>query len=134
MVATTRLVLGSTRETVPSPWFRVQTEPRPTARKRGFGPTLMVVVTRLVLGSTRVKVLPAVLVTQTAPSPYSAAKEPGGTAMSATALLVAGSMRVRTPFGSVKYQMLSSLAVMVPSVSAGPRGMVAATLLLAIST
>src|SRR5580658_1970653 len=43
-------------------------------------------------------------------------------------------MRVRMPLVSVRYQILSSLAAMQPSVSAGPRGMVATTLLVATST
>src|SRR5207245_8306460 len=40
----------------------------------------------------------------------------------------------KTPLGSVRYQMLSSLAAIAPSVSAGPKGIVATTLLVAIST
>src|SRR5215831_7499044 len=49
------------------------------------------------------------------------------------ALFVAGSILDRTPCGSVKYQMLSSLAAIPPSVSAGPSGIVATTLFVATS-
>ena len=38
MVARSLPVLASTREIVPSPWFRTQIDPAPKARNRGFGP------------------------------------------------------------------------------------------------
>jgi hypothetical protein len=47
MLAISLALLASTRETVPSPWFSVHTEPTPTVRKRGCGPTSMV---SLILG------------------------------------------------------------------------------------
>src|ERR1700733_14532037 len=43
-------------------------------------------------------------------------------------------MRTSVPLLSVRYQMLSSLAAMAPSVSARPSGLVAITLLVATST
>lgn len=39
IVATTLLLLASMRETLPSPWLIVQTDPSPVVRNRGFGPT-----------------------------------------------------------------------------------------------
>src|ERR1700681_4411535 len=42
-------------------------------------------------------------------------------------------MRDKVPFVSVKYQTLSSLAAMAPSVLAGPSGIVATTLFVATS-
>src|ERR1043166_1964024 len=62
-------VRASTRDTVPSPWFRVQTDPAPVVRNRGCGPTSRVAVTWFVLGSTRVSRFFSGVVTHTAPSP-----------------------------------------------------------------
>src|SRR3954469_526814 len=69
IVAATLLVLGSMRETLPSPWFSTQIAAGPAAIKRGDLPTVMVSATRLVFGSTRATVPCSVLVTHTAPSP-----------------------------------------------------------------
>ena len=49
IVATTLLVFGSMRDTLPSPWLSVHTAPAPTAMKRGALPTGIVSTTRLVL-------------------------------------------------------------------------------------
>src|SRR5262252_2925840 len=48
MVATTLLVDGSIRETLPSPWFNVQTAPPPDAMNRGVLPTSIVLTIRFV--------------------------------------------------------------------------------------
>src|SRR4051794_5262398 len=69
IVATTVFVFGSMRDTVPSPWFSVQTAPSPAAMKRGTFPTGIVSTTRLVYGSTRETTFFSALVTQTASSP-----------------------------------------------------------------
>src|SRR4051812_991542 len=79
IVATTLLVLGSTRVIEPSPWLSVQTPPSPTVRNRGFGPTGMVASITWVRAFTRVSVFFSELDTQTAFSPKAQANEPGAT-------------------------------------------------------
>src|SRR6185295_579037 len=79
IVATTLLVFGSMRDTLPSPWFSVHTAPPPAAMKRGDLPTGIVSTTRLVRGSTRATVLCSVLVTQTASSPKARPYDPDAT-------------------------------------------------------
>src|SRR5688500_9144579 len=79
IVATTLFVFESTREMVPSPWLIVQTEPSPTARNRGRGPTVMTSSTTWLCGLTRVSTPFSVPVTHTAPSPKATANEPGAT-------------------------------------------------------
>src|SRR5215207_2729801 len=101
---------------------------------RGFGPTGIVSVTSLVLASTRVTTLCSLLDTQTAPSPYTAAGDPGAIGISATILFVFGSMRLSTPFLSDGSHTAFELAVMPPSLSAGPTGIVATTVLVLMST
>src|SRR5580700_11360924 len=101
MVAITLADLPSTREMEPSPWFSVQTDPAPTVRNRGPGPTSIVPVTLFVAGSTRVNWLVAGVVTHAAPSPKLTAADFSGTVISAITLLVAGSMRESTPFWSL---------------------------------
>src|SRR5262245_62406622 len=66
IVATTLLVFVSTREIEPSPWFSVQTDPSPTVRKRGFGPTAIDSSITLVCALTRVRTFLSELVTHTA--------------------------------------------------------------------
>lgn len=66
MVADTLLLAGSIRDTLPSPWFKVQIAPRPAAKNRGLGPTGIFATTFSVLASTRVSKLFLVLVIQTA--------------------------------------------------------------------
>src|SRR3954468_21399115 len=79
IVATTVLVAGSIRDTLPSPWFSVPTPPLPAAMNRGALPTAIVSTTRLVCGSTLVTVLRSVLVTQSASSPNARPYDPGAT-------------------------------------------------------
>src|SRR5439155_12531559 len=82
IVATTWLVVGSIRDTVPSPWFRTQSAPSPAARNRGDGPTRTLASTLLVAGSIRETTDWVVLLAQTAPKPATTANEPGGTVIS----------------------------------------------------
>src|SRR4051794_25205008 len=79
MVATTLLVLMSTRVIEPSPWLSVHTEPSPTVRKRGFGPTAIVSSMTLVWALTRVSTFFSALVTHTALPPKATAYEPDAT-------------------------------------------------------
>src|SRR5690349_316183 len=97
MLATTRLVAGSTRETEPSPWLRVQTAPSPTARKRGAGPTAIRAATVRLLGSMRHRRFASGQVTQMAPAPAAAAATPGAVFTAATILLLAGSICTTVP-------------------------------------
>ena len=69
MVATTRFVAGSIRETLGPPAVATHTAPGETAIPSGLGPTWMVAVTLFVEGSMRVTVSSDGLESQTAPSP-----------------------------------------------------------------
>src|SRR3954451_12843707 len=69
MVATTRLVAGSIRETLGPPAFATHTASGSTAIPSGLEPTWMVAVTLFVAGSIRVTVSSDGLESQTAPSP-----------------------------------------------------------------
>src|SRR5262249_49392036 len=135
MVATTLLVCGSIRETLPSVWFSTHTPPSPTARKRGWTRTGMVATTVLVFGSIRwtepfsFESASPVFVTQTDPKPAIAAKEWGFTLISATTLLVSGSMREGTPFLPVSPHTAPSAAARLASQLATVTGMVAVTVL-----
>src|ERR1700694_3629714 len=120
IVAVTFLVLVSTRLTVPSPWFRVQTEPSPEVRNRGFGPTGNEVRTSPDEASTTVKTLLSTPVIQIMASLKSGLYEPGGITIRCRTVLDRGSMRVSVPFLSGTIQMLSLLAVIPPSAPAGP--------------
>ena len=120
IVAVTRFVAGSTRETLPSPWFNTQMLPKPAARKRGEGPTLIVATIFSDLGSIRDTRLLLVLVTQIEPSPSTAVYEPAGMRIRDTTWLVCGLMRASMPVASEGIQMLPSPAVIPPSVSATP--------------
>src|SRR5580765_4582418 len=73
IVATTRFVAGSIRETLGPPAVATQTAPGETAMPSGCGPTGMVAMTLFVAGSTRVTVFNDGLESQTAPSPAAAA-------------------------------------------------------------
>src|SRR3954454_14199124 len=134
MLARTLLVFGSTRVTVPSPWFSVQTPPSPNVRNRGALPTEIVSTTRFVFGSTRVRRLRSVLVIQTAPSPNVTQYDPAATRISATTLLSAGSMRASVPFLSVIIHTLPAPVAIPPSVSPIAIGKVAVTLSVLRST
>jgi len=70
IVVTTRFVLGSIRETVPSALFATQTVPAPTATLAGISPTPIVLMTRPLTGSRRKTELSAPFVSQTAPAPH----------------------------------------------------------------
>src|ERR1700722_17088884 len=91
IVAATLLVAGSTRDTLPSPWFKVQMAPIPAARNRGSGPTGIFASTFSLAASTRVSRLPLVLVIQTEPPSNTAVNEPGGMETFDTTLFIAGS-------------------------------------------
>src|SRR5215475_9420001 len=69
IVALTRSVRGSTRETVPSPLLATHTDPSPQATLRGRLPTTIVVVTESVLGSIRTSVLASGSTTHSEPPP-----------------------------------------------------------------
>ena len=69
IVATTLLVSGSMRVTVPSPLLATQTEPAPTATPLGERPTGIVSVTEREPGSIRVTLLSSESATHTPPSP-----------------------------------------------------------------
>src|SRR5438477_1517184 len=125
IVAVTVLVLVSTRLTVPSPWFRVQTEPPPEVRNRGFGPIDNEVRTSPDKASTAVKTLLSTPVIQIMLSLKIGLYEPGGMAMRWRTVLVRGSMRVSVPFLSGMIQTLSLLAVIPPSAPAVPTGRMA---------
>src|SRR6185436_6280277 len=99
-----------------------------------LGPTAIVSVTRFVFGSTRDTLLCSLLTTHAAPSsPNTTTGEPEGTSISATTLLVLGSIRERIPFRSLSIQMLPAPAASPPSLLAGPTGIVAETVLVAMS-
>jgi hypothetical protein len=118
-------VLVSTRLTVPSPWFRVQIEPSPAVRNRGFGPTGKEVRTSPDTTSTTVKMLLSTPVIQIMPPLKSGLYEPGGMAMRWRTAFDRGSMRVSVPFLSGTIQTLSVLAVIPPSAPAVPIGRMA---------
>src|SRR5688572_17597002 len=59
-------------------------------------------------------------------SPSTHTDEPGGTGISATRRSVAGSMRDRTPFMSLRIQILSALAAIPPSLNAEPTAVIVA--------
>src|ERR1043166_507928 len=126
-------VRASTRDTVPSPWFRVQTDPAPVVRNRGCGPTSRVAVTWFVLGSTRVSRFFSGVGTHTAPSPYTTPADFGAICIPAPILFVPGAMRESPPLASVTSHTPSGLTAMPPSLSAGGIGRVAVTWFVFIS-
>src|SRR5215470_9967651 len=69
IVATTRFVAGSIRDTLGSPAFATQTAPGVTAMPSGCGPTAMVAVTLFVSGSIREIVSSDGVESHTAPLP-----------------------------------------------------------------
>src|SRR5438309_777640 len=122
IVAMSLRVFASTRDTVPSPWLRVQIEPPPEVRNRGLGPTVNDERTSPDEASTAVKPLMSTPVIQITPSLKSGLYEPGGIAMRWRTALVSGLMRVSVPFSSEMIQMLSLLAVIPASAPAVPNG------------
>src|SRR6478752_6576455 len=102
MVVITFLLCASTRVTVPSPWFRVQTEPPPTARNLGLGPTGTVASTAPDDASTAVTILAMPLVIHIVPSPgvvqsNTGLKEPGAMETLWRTLFDTGSIRMSVP-------------------------------------
>jgi hypothetical protein len=134
IVAVTFLVFASTRLTVPSPWFKVQIEPPPDVRNRGFGPTGSDTGTSPVRASTAAKTLLSNPVTQMIPLLKSGLYEPGGMEIFCRTAPVVGSIRLSVPFLSVTIQIRSPLTVIPPSGPVGPSGSVAMTLFLSTST
>jgi hypothetical protein len=114
MVATTRSLRGSMRDTVPSRLLATQTAPAPTAIPVGPAPTGMVVMPAPVAGSMRVTVPSAVLATQTAPAPTASALAPSPT----------GVVFVTTPARSMRETVSSrsSTTHVAPSPSASAAG------------
>src|SRR5439155_26018002 len=105
MVATTRFVTGSMRETLGPPPLATHTAPCDTAIPKGRDPTLIVAVTVFVPGSMRETVSSSTCVTHTAPLPTAASPHPGGSGghtlsrlslMLATTAFRSGSIRVST--------------------------------------
>src|SRR2546423_506465 len=92
IVALTRSVRGSTRETVPSPLLATHTDPSPQATLRGRLPTAIVVFTESVLGSIRTTLSANGSATHTAASPTAMPLAPGPTGITADTPL-AGSIR-----------------------------------------
>src|SRR5579859_3028098 len=123
-VATTLPVFISTREIVPSPWFSVQTDPSPTVRKRGVGPTAMVETTLFVLGSIFSSALPAEELTHTNPPPNAGFSLPAGRSRLFVTVLVFGSIRT-SRLGFVTNHTEPSPIVIPPSLLAGSAGIVA---------
>ena len=78
MVAITRFVDGSMRETLGPPLLPTHTAPGDTAIPKGRDPTLIVAVTSFVCGSMRETVSSVTCVSQTAPLPAAASPHPGG--------------------------------------------------------
>src|SRR5690349_11907443 len=93
IVATTRFVAGSIRETLGPSAFATQTAPGETAIPCGCGPTLIVSVTVFVAGSTRVTLFSDGSVSQTAPSPAASASG-GFILILSTMAFRAGSIRM----------------------------------------
>src|SRR5213592_969828 len=93
IVATTRFVAGSIRETLGPPALATHTAPGETEIPAGCGPTPMVAVTLFVAGSKRETAFPAGCESQTAPSPATAASG-GETLIRATTALRLGSIRM----------------------------------------
>ena len=129
IVAITFLLLASTRVSDPSPWFKVQIEPPPGVRKRGFGPTGIEPRTSPVTASTAVKTFRSTPVIQTISSLKSGLKEPDGIEIFCWTALVFGLTRVSVPFSSVTIQTLSRLTAIPPSALGGPNGRLAMILL-----
>src|SRR5215469_1439885 len=97
IVAINFLLFSSTRLTLPSPWFSVQTEPPPAARKRGFGPTCIDSNTLPLAASTTVKTLRSTPVTQTIPLLKIGLYEAGGIEIFCRKVFVDGSIRLSVP-------------------------------------
>src|SRR5215467_15056593 len=133
IVAINFLLFSSTRLTVPSPWFSVQTEPPPAARKRGFGPTCIDSNTLPLAASTTVKTLLSTPVTQTIPLLKIGLYEARGIEIFCRKVFVDGSIRLSVPSLFVTIQTLSSLVVIPPSAPAGAIGSVALIVFFATS-
>src|SRR5262249_38242836 len=106
----------------------VHTDPSPTVRNLGFGPTEIVSSTTLVKALTRVRTFFSVLVIHTASPPNATANEPGATSISAPTLFVAGSTRASVPLLSVIIQYEPAPIAMPPSLLPIVDGNVAETL------
>ena len=91
IVATTFPEPGSSLETEPSDWFKIQTAPSPVARNRAPFRVFVVLVTRSLAASIRVTVPANAFVIQTEPKPAAAATPPGATGIFRTILFVVGS-------------------------------------------
>jgi len=134
IVAITFLLLALTRVSDPSPWFKVQIEPPPAVRNRGFGPTGIESRTSPVAASTAVKRFRSTPVIQTMSSLKSGLKEPDGIEIFCWTALVFGLTRASVPFSSVTIQTLSRLIVIPPSALGGPSGSLTLILLVREST
>src|SRR5712692_2235571 len=77
IVATTRFVAGSIRETLGAPLFTTHTAPGETAIASGCAPTLIRVLAVFECGSTRTTTLSPGKLTHTAPSPAAASPHDG---------------------------------------------------------
>lgn len=134
ITAVARLLAGSRRETVPSPWLTTQTAPRPAVRKRGDAPTEIVASTWLLTASTRSTEFPCVQLTQTAPNPAAAAKDRGGSGIRASTVLLTGFTRASDVPCSVGIQTARPSTASPPSSSAGATAILAIILFEAKST
>src|SRR5437773_2731065 len=94
IVATTRLDLGSTRETVPSFWFMTHAALLLSARNRASSPTGIVATTLPEPGSSRTKVPGLVVDTQTPPRPTRTAAAFSGAGKLCTTLFEVGSTTI----------------------------------------
>lgn len=130
----TRLLPGSSRDTVPSSWLSTQTAPRPATRKRGERPTAIVASGWLPTASTRRTEFWCVQLTQTAPNPDAAAKDPGGTGIRASTVLLTGFTRAREAPRSVGIQTARASTASPPSLVAAARAILVVTSLEARST
>src|SRR5580692_3586713 len=88
IVAISLPLAASTREMVPSPWFKTQTEPAPTVRNRGLGPKGVEPATVFVAGFTRMSAFPSFELTHIESLAKTGLKEPAGIAILATTRLV----------------------------------------------
>src|SRR4051794_8513521 len=134
MVATTRFVIGSRRETVPSPWFNTQTEDSVQAMNRGDRPTGTWATTWWLRGSTRETKSPAVQDTQTEPPPTAGTNDSGAVRTRARTLFVLGSICTRVPSRSATSHTPSAPTAIPPSLSATDVAIWATTLFELAST
>ncbi len=118
IVATTRFVAGSMRDTPGPPMSATQTASRDTASPAGCRPAAMVAVTVFVDGSMRdTRSLPTVWETQTAPAPAATASPGPMSSTRASIVFVCGSIRKSVDVVSFTTQRAPS-----PAASAPPPG------------